>query len=161
MKPIVAGCLAVLLVACSGGSAPKSRFVVVSPAMDPTIKANTSVRVYAGNYQPHRGDVILFDAPPEERTATISTLLKRVIGLPGETIEARDNQVYINDHLLPEPYLPPGTTTDDLPRQLVPAGEYFVMGDNRAGSSDSRVFGPISQSSITGRVCTCDLHQSS
>jgi signal peptidase I len=155
---IVSGWLAVLLLACSGSSTPKTRFDIVSPAMDPTIREHESVRVYEGNYQPHRGDVVLFDAPPEERTASISTLVKRVVGLPGETIEARSGRVYVNGHPLREPYLPSGTQTGDLTRQVVPAGSYFVLGDNRAASSDSRVFGPIPQSSITGRVCTCDLH---
>lgn len=145
----------------SGSSTPKTRFFVPSPAMDPTIRAHESVRVYEGNYQPQRGDVILFDLPPGERSPGISMTVKRVIGLPGDMIEARSGRVYVDDHLLSEPYLPRGTRTDDLFRQVVSAGSYFVMGDNRGASSDSRVFGPIRQASITGRVCTCDLHQPS
>jgi signal peptidase I len=94
----------------------------------------------------------VFKAPPEERTPQIHDLVKRVIGLPGDTIEARDGHIYIDDHLLSEPYLPKGTITDGLPRQTVPANSYFMMGDNRGASSDSRVFGPIKRSAIIGRA---------
>jgi signal peptidase I len=100
----------------------------------------------------HRGDIIVFKAPPEERTAQIKDLVKRVIGLPGDTIEARDGHIYIDAHLLKEPYLPKNTISDDLPKQVVPANSYFMMGDNRGASSDSRVFGPIKKSSIIGRA---------
>jgi signal peptidase I len=130
-------------------------FYIPSASMDPTLKVHDRVLVNKLSYHlhpVHRGDVVVFSAPPDERTAQIKDLVKRVIGLPGDTIEAHDNQVYINDRLLKEPYLPPGTTTDDLPRQVVPAGSYFMMGDNRAASSDSRVFGPIKRSTIIGRA---------
>jgi signal peptidase I len=100
----------------------------------------------------HRGDIVVFKAPKEERTAQIKDLVKRVIGLPGDTLEARDGHIYVNDRLLKEPYLPKGTVTDNLPRQVIPAGSYFMMGDNRGESSDSRVFGPIKRSTIIGRA---------
>jgi len=130
-------------------------FYIPSASMDPTLKVHDRVLVNKLSYHlhsVHRGDIVVFKAPPEERTAQIKDLVKRVIGLPGDTIEARDNHVYINDHLLKEPYLPAGTVTDDLPRQVVPAGSYFMMGDNRAASSDSRVFGTIKRSTIIGRA---------
>lgn len=130
-------------------------FYIPSASMDPTLKVHDRVLVNKLSYHlhsVHRGDIIVFSAPPEERTPQIKDLVKRVIGLPGDTIEARDGQIYINDRLLKEPYLPKGTRSDDLPRQVVPAGSYFMMGDNRGASSDSRVFGPIKRSTIIGRA---------
>ena len=130
-------------------------FYIPSASMDPTLKVHDRVLVNKLSYHlhpVHRGDIIVFKAPPQERTAQIKDLVKRVVGLPGDTIQARDGQVYINDRLLKEPYLPKGTRTEDLPRKLVPAGHYFMMGDNRGASSDSRVFGPITRSSIIGRA---------
>jgi signal peptidase I len=130
-------------------------FYIPSASMDPTLKVHDRVLVNKLSYHlhpVHRGDIVVFKAPPEERTAQIKDLVKRVIGLPGDTITARDGHVYINDRLLKEPYLPKGTRTDDLPRTVIPASSYFMMGDNRTASSDSRVFGPIKRSTIIGRA---------
>ena len=92
----------------------------------------------------------------------VSLKNKRVIGLPGDTIETRDGVVYVNDRRLSEPYLPKGTRTGDsqngnnppIDRQVVPDGTVFVMGDNRANSHDSRYSdrGPIPIDSIVGRA---------
>jgi signal peptidase I len=130
-------------------------FYIPSASMDPTLKVHDRVLVNKLSYHlhsVHRGDIIVFKAPPQERTAQIKDLVKRVVGLPGETIQSRDGQIYINDRLLKEPYLPKGTRSDDLPRMVIPAGHYFMMGDNRGASSDSRVFGPITRSAIIGRA---------
>jgi len=130
-------------------------FYIPSASMDPTLKVHDRVLVNKLSYHlhsVHRGDIVVFKAPPEERTAKIKDLVKRVIGLPGDTLEARDGQVYVNDRLLKEPYLPNGTRTEELPRTVIPAGHYFMMGDNRGASSDSRVFGPIKRSTIIGRA---------
>lgn len=130
-------------------------FYIPSASMDPTLKVDDRVLVNKLSYHlhsVHRGDIVVFKAPPEERTEKIKDLVKRVIGLPGDTLEARDGQIYINDRRLKEPYLPKGTRTEDLPRTVVPANHFFMMGDNRGASSDSRVFGPISRSTIIGRA---------
>jgi signal peptidase I len=130
-------------------------FYIPSASMDPTLKVHDRVLVNKLSYHlhpVHRGDIVVFKAPKEERTAEIKDLVKRVIGLPGDTLEARDGHIYVNDRLLKEPYLPKGTVTDNLPRQVIPAGSYFMMGDNRGESSDSRVFGPIKRSTIIGRA---------
>jgi signal peptidase I len=130
-------------------------FYIPSASMDPTLKVHDRVLVNKLSYHlhsVHRGDIVVFKAPPEERTEKIKDLVKRVIGLPGDVLEARDGQVYVNDRLLKEPYLPSGTRTEDLPRTVIPAGHYFMMGDNRGASSDSRVFGPIKRSTIIGRA---------
>lgn len=98
-----------------------------------------------------RSDVVVFDrpplAPPEDKQ-----LIKRVIGLPGETVSGHDGKVFIGTRPLPEPYVNPACHgTEDFAAVRVPAGKYFVMGDNRCDSLDSRVFGVIAGSSIVGR----------
>jgi len=103
---------------------------------------------------PLRGDVIVF-TPPISNT---DEFIKRVIGLPGETVMVQNDHVYINDKLLQEPYLKDtvmttgGTFLTDGQEFTVPEGEYFVMGDNRPNSSDSRYWGPITKSAISGRA---------
>jgi len=101
----------------------------------------------------YRGDIIVFSRPPGETLEPgVNDLVKRVIGLPGETISGQDGQVFINGKALPEPWLPKGVVTGNFSPVKIPKGYYFVMGDNRGFSSDSRVFGPISGSLIVGRV---------
>jgi signal peptidase I len=100
----------------------------------------------------HRGDIVVFEAPPGQETAEIHDLVKRVIGLPGETIEGRGGRIYIDGDLLEEPYLPDGAASKTFPAYDVPAGSLFVLGDNRLASKDSTIFGPISEDLIVGRV---------
>lgn len=131
-------------------------FYIPSESMVPTLKVGDRVLVNRLSYDlhdVHRGDIIVFKAPPEARSEGINDLVKRVIGLPGDTVEARDDgHLYVNDRLLDEPYLPRGTPTTNLPPTKVPAGHLFMMGDNRTASRDSRYFGPIKESDIIGRV---------
>jgi signal peptidase I len=132
-------------------------FYIPSPSMVPTLQVKDRVLVNKLSYDlhaVHRGDIVVFTRPPNEGPSdpAIKDLIKRVIGLPGDTIEARDGRVIINDHPLREPYLPAGVVTLNLPRMTVPAGQYFVMGDNRLDSKDSRIFGPISRHLLVGRA---------
>jgi signal peptidase I len=133
-----------------------SAFYIPSESMTPTLKVGDRVMVNKISYDlhsVHRGDIVVFKRPPSEaEDPTIKDLIKRVIGLPGETIEARDGKVYIDGRLLNEPYLPAGTETLNLPPRTVPSGQYFVMGDNRMNSKDSRYIGPIPKSLIVGRA---------
>jgi signal peptidase I len=92
-----------------------------------------------------RGDVILFTAKGGKQ------YLKRLIGLPGETVEIRDGKVYINDEVLDEPYINE-PAQGDSPVFTVGTDEYFVLGDNRNNSSDSRAFGSVPSENIRGRV---------
>jgi len=147
---------AALLVAVIVKTFAFQAFYIPSGSMEPTLKPGDRVLVNKVSYHLHsihRGDIVVFKRPPSEAgDPTIKDLIKRVIGLPGDTIESRDGLVYINDRLISEPYLPRGTLTTSLPKRTVPAGQYFVMGDNRNNSKDSRFIGPIPGNLIVGRA---------
>ena len=141
-------------------------FYIPSASMEPTLEKGDRVLVNKLSYDLHdvnRGDVIVFELDPEEVGPDgIKDLIKRVIGLPGDVIETRDGVVYINDRALDEPYLADGMVTGDpedgqnppIPRQTVPDGHVFVLGDNRSNSQDSRYAarGPIPIDTIVGRA---------
>ena len=130
-------------------------FFIPSESMVPTLKVGDRLLVNKFGYRMHdvaRGDIVVFRRPPNEANRTINDLIKRVVGLPGETVEAQNGKVYVNDQPLVEKYLPPGTVTVNMPRLVVPVDMYWVMGDNRGNSSDSRVFGPIDRKLIVGRA---------
>lgn len=140
-------------------------FTVPSPAMEPTIETGASVGVDPTAYAstggvPGRGDIIVFRRPPLEADKSIAYLIKRVVGLPGESIDSGPGGVVeINGQPLSEPYLSAQSQQDPgapITPQTIPSGEVFVLGDNRGNSSDSRVFGPISVSLIVGKVVVID-----
>jgi signal peptidase I len=129
-------------------------FYIPSESMVPTLRKNDRVLVNKLSYKLHdihRGDIVVFEKPKSE-TSNIKDLVKRVIGLPGETVEGRDGHIYINDRKLDEPYLPDGTVTGTFAAVTIPSNSIWVMGDNRSASRDSRFFGPIPESSVVGRV---------
>jgi signal peptidase I len=97
--------------------------------------------------QPKRGDVLVFEYPLD----TSRDFIKRVIALPGETVEVRNGQVYVNGMLMPEPFGPNPSGRNYGPLK-VPPDTVFVMGDNRNNSSDSRVWGPLPQKDIIGKA---------
>lgn len=118
-------------------------------SMVSTLEPNDLVLVEKISYKfskPHRGDVVVF-RPPNDST---SMYIKRVIGLPGDTISIANDTVYINGKPLEEPYV--HSPMADMPETAIPEGKVFVMGDNRSVSLDSRSFGPIEISSIIGRA---------
>jgi signal peptidase I len=142
-------------------------FSIPSLSMYPTLQVGDRIIVNKLSYDIHgihRGDIVVFARPPLE-DQEYADLVKRVIGLPGETISSKDGHIYINGKRLDEPWLPPGpdSYTGALPGDAhpqfnlpgpvkIPAGEYYVMGDNRTDSEDSRFFGPIPKSLIVGRA---------
>ena len=105
-------------------------------------------------HAPQRGDIIIL-RPPADNS---KDFIKRVIALPGDKLLIRDSVVYINGHRLDEPYLPEAWTTlnnwpsNNSDGQVMKSNEYFVMGDNRNRSQDSRIFGPIGRDRIDGRA---------
>ncbi|NWF69338.1 MAG: signal peptidase I [Chloroflexi bacterium] len=129
------------------------RFIVQGPSMEPNFETGQFLIVSRVNYllgDPQRGDIVVFHYPgnPDE------DYIKRVIGLPGDVIEFRGQQVYVNGQLLNEPYINEACSEDmcaDRRWELGP-DEYFVMGDNRNRSSDSRRFGPVPRTFIVGEV---------
>ena len=97
----------------------------------------------------HRGDVVVFEYPRDHTKSYI----KRVIALPGDRLRIADGQVYVNGVLLKEPYVPNRFADDrSQPEQVLPSHEYFVMGDHRSISSDSREFGPVDRDLIYGKA---------
>jgi signal peptidase I len=155
-------------------------FYIPSGSMIPQLNIGDRVVVSKLSYDlhdPNRGDIIVFDAPPRAPGVTTKSkgtglgrvvrdvfesigvlqpsteeYIKRVIALPGETVQGKDGHVFINGQELVEPYLPPGTLTSDFGPVTVPKGGLWVMGDNRSNSSDSRVFGTIRRRTVVGRA---------
>ena len=96
-----------------------------------------------------RGDVVVFWYPLDRS----KSFIKRVVGLPGETVEIRQGLEYVNGKSMPEPYVPPQyEDMSDFGPVRVPRDSYFVMGDHRISSNDSRVFGPVASRYIYGRA---------
>ena len=133
-------------------------FYVQGASMEPNFLNNEYLIIDEISYrfsEPERGDVVVFRYPRDKK----QFFIKRIIGLPGEDIAIRDNQViiynqkYPNGFVLDESsYLSPNTQTAGNLRVSMGKDEYFVMGDNRASSLDSRSFGPIKRKDIIGRV---------
>ena len=142
------------------------QFYISGPSMETTLFGDNRVLVNKMSYRLHdihRGDVVVFDrVTTSDGNVLHDDLIKRVIALPGDTIEIKKCIVIVNSKQLDEPYLDkeilrlPDPVNRcrvvNLPVQTVPAKKIFVMGDNRPESFDSRSFGPISESLIVGRA---------
>jgi signal peptidase I len=132
----------------------ESRFVP-SPSMVPTIEVQdrflSNKTAYWFTKQPRRYDIIIFKPPAELNVK--EDFVKRVIGLPGETIRVHHGVVYINDKPLKEPYITPDRAPiAEFAPFIIPEGNAFVMGDNRNNSQDSRYWGPLPITNIKGRA---------
>lgn len=129
-------------------------FSIPSGSMESTLEVSDRLLVNKLSYQfgdVERGDIVVF-FKPESLASPYDDLIKRVIGLPGDTVEGRGNQVFINGEALVEPYLDADVVIRDFAPVEVPVDHVFVMGDNRSNSSDSRVFGPINIDRIEGEA---------
>jgi signal peptidase I len=150
----VAVLAAALLVALVVKVVAVQAFVIPSESMVPALEVGDRVLVNKSSYrlgEPGRGDLVVFERP-DRGGADGADLIKRVVGLPGETIRASAGTVYVDDRPLGEDYLPGSARTDDFPPLRLGPDEVFVMGDNRQSSRDSRFFGPVPTDSIIGRA---------
>jgi signal peptidase I len=143
-------------------------FFIPSGSMEPTLQVGDRILVNKLSYHLHgvgRGDIVVFSRPPAENCGgpEVNDLVKRVVGMPGETLSLSGGHVYVDGRRLDESWLPssaqgvtrpgPDGTLYSLQHAYrVPANDYFVMGDNRTDSCDSRFWGPISKSLIVGKV---------
>jgi signal peptidase I len=151
-------------------------FYIPSGSMLPQLQINDRVVVSKVSYRlhdPHRGDIVVFDAPvggrkdssplPERALHSVvqsiglsapstDEYIKRVVALPGERVEGHGGKVLVDGRELVEPYLPGGVVTSDFSAVVVPPETLWVMGDNRGNSADSRVFGPVPESTVVGRA---------
>ena len=131
---------------------------VVGISMTPTLQNDDLLIASKIDYRlhpPERGDIIILKSPIDPGRDYI----KRVVGLPGDHILIRDHHVLVNGEVLEEPYVENWSSTPDWPQnpdavdgEAVPPGMYFVMGDNRDHSSDSRLFGWVSRDQIDGKA---------
>ena len=123
--------------------------IVHGYSMEPNLHENQRIIVEKVSYrftQPARGDIVVVDVADSD-----VPLIKRVIGLPGETVGIINGQLVVNEQVLNEPYLSPFPTYN-YPMTLVPEGHIFVMGDNRPVSRDSRSFGAVSLDAVRGHA---------
>jgi signal peptidase I len=146
-------------------------FYIPSSSMVPTLGVYDRILVQRAFFNWHdvrEGQIVVFTEPPADHCGgPPGDLVKRVIALPGQTIYSSGNSIYIDGKLLAEPYLPKndplGPAIPDASRQhpyRVPPGDFYLMGDNRAISCDSRYWGPITGSSIVGKVVLDWWHNS-
>ncbi len=142
---------------------------IPSSSMEPTLhcaqpatgcEARYNDRVIANRFilhfrSPHRGEIVVFDPPADvaQKCGAGGTYVKRIVGLPGETIAVENGRAFINGTQLDEPYLDEARIGGpDFPATKLGEGKYFMMGDNRAMSCDSRIWGPIERADMIGPV---------
>jgi signal peptidase I len=142
--------LAIAVVLAFGVRAALRLYVIPSSSMAPTLVPGDHIVVtpYRFGHKPNRGDVIVFRSP----RATDELMIKRVIGTPGDLVETRAGRVIVCGHALTEPYVASPATSGVISPQIIPAESYFVLGDNRADSLDSRSWGVLPRDAVVGRA---------
>ena len=144
--------LCLLAVACSKVIPVPQPVKVLGVAMEPALYDGDRIFINRNPAEFRRGDIVLFHHPEDQRGSAI----KRIIGLPGETIEIREGKVLINGRPLEEPYVDPlnNQALSGVEEIKIPTGSYYVLGDNRDNSADSRIWGPLGQGLIFGKFVT-------
>jgi signal peptidase I len=161
----IAGAIAIVLAIKAWVVNP---YRIPSSSMEPTLhcaggqgcEARLSDRVLANRFiyhfrSPHRGEIVVFKTPPAARArcGAGGTFVKRLIALPGDVWSERNGYVYINGKRLNEPYIRPERRDSETHEpEKIPKGMYFMMGDNRQSSCDSRVWGPVPKKNLIGEV---------
>lgn len=129
--------------------------IVKESSMEPTLFENHYLIVSKLAYKTgemQRGDIIVFESELETEDGDKKLLIKRIVGLPGETVTISNGEVYIDGQMLEEDYLKDGITPGEITDCQVPEGQLFVMGDNRAVSIDSRELGCIDADTVMGKA---------
>ena len=141
-----------VLIACFLSACSPQPVVVEGNAMMPNFTNGDRILINRNLGELNRGEVIIF-LYPKDRS---KSYFKRIIGLPGETIEILEGKVFINGQILDEPYVDDAynQAKGNFPPRKVPDYQYFVMGDNRDNSSDSRYWGTVDKELITGKYYT-------
>ncbi|MEA2329797.1 MAG: signal peptidase [Thermoanaerobaculia bacterium] len=147
---LIAEPLLISIVLAFGVRAAMRLYVIPSSSMAPTLIPGDHIVVtpYRFGKTPDRGDVIVFRSP----RAADELMIKRVIGTPGDLVETRAGRVIVCGHALPEPYVVAQATSGAISPQIIPADSYFVLGDNRADSLDSRSWGVLPRAAVVGRA---------
>jgi signal peptidase I len=151
-RTLIAAAIAVVIGVGTGRVFIGSVYVVEGTSMEPTYPPGTHLYGAPISTPLERGDVVVLDDSSEEYA------VKRIIGLPGETVQLWRGGVFVNRQMLVEPYLPKHTYTWPTERErrgatfILGDKEYFVLGDNRCCSADSRVYGPVGRKQIKRRV---------
>jgi len=138
-------------------------YVVPSPSMAPTLQIGDRIVVDKLSSTVHRGDIVVFRRAPGDHDLQYPILVKRVIGLPGETISQRGPTIYVDGMPVAQPWLPQlsgicAAPSRAVPTLTIPAGQYFVMGDCRGDSEDSRYWGTVPDANIVGKVTAVVWH---
>lgn len=146
-SPILVSCLLLLTAACS--MIVPQPVKVEGTAMLPTLRDGDKIFVDRNFDKLERGDIVVFYFPMDQR----KSYLKRIIALPNDTIEIREGQVFVNRAPINEPYVDPQLNLShrSTPETKLTPDQYYVIGDNRDNSSDSRIWGPLDRKFIYGK----------
>jgi signal peptidase I len=121
---------------------------VEGKAMSPALNEGDKILLWKQFSELQRGDIVCHYYPLD----TSKSYIKRIVGLPGETVEVREGRVYINGNVLDEPYMQADNFSQDtVEPTVVPANHYYVLGDNRRNSSDSRLWGAVARKLVYGK----------